>query len=189
MAQRGPARRLGVGPTSTSFSSWKLGLPSRTLPKRMEVPSPAGCTILREEPGHPGPPTPDLGLCCSQSYSKRTFPHHRRGLGQRRGRPSPSVVVGVGAAQLFLGLSYEKSPLATPSCVAIGSQAQSRRMSTPQAQHLACGARGRPLHAGELCAIYNPLEKQGKYCIPSPRPCDLQPMFELSMGKQVAIRR
>lgn len=136
-----------------------------------------------------GAPTPNLGLCCSQSYSKRTFPHHRRGLGQHRGRPSPSVVGGVGAAQLFLRLSCEKSPLATPSCVAIGSQTQSRRMSTPQAQHLACGARGRPLCAGELCAIYNPREKQGKYCIPSPRPCDLQPMFELSMGKQVAIRR
>lgn len=135
-------------------------------------------------------PHPRLGaVLLPVLYSKRTFPHRRRGLGQRRGRPSPSVVVGVGAAQLFLGLSYEKSPLATPSCVAIGSQAQSRRMSTPQAQHLACGARGRPLHAGELCAIYNPLEKQGKYCIPSPRPCDLQPMFELSMGKQVAIRR
>lgn len=62
-------------------------------------------------------------------------------------------------------------------------------MSTPQARHLACGARGRLLRAGKLCAIYNPREKQGKYCSPSPRPCDLQPMFELSMGKQVAIRR
>lgn len=188
MAQRGPARRLGVGPTSTSFSSWKLGLPSRTLPKRMEVPSPAGCTILREEPG-PRAPHPRLGAVLLPVLLQEDFPTSQAWAGTARGRPSPSVVVGVGAAQLFLGLSYEKSPLATPSCVAIGSQAQSRRMSTPQAQHLACGARGRPLHAGELCAIYNPLEKQGKYCIPSPRPCDLQPMFELSMGKQVAIRR
>ena len=62
-------------------------------------------------------------------------------------------------------------------------------MSTAQAQHLACGARGRPLRAGKLCAIYNPQEKQGKYYSHSPWPCDLQSMFELSMGKQVAIRR
>ena len=41
-------------------------------------------------------------------------------------------------------------------------------MSTAQAQHLACGARGRPLRAGKLCAIYNPQEKQGKYYSHSP---------------------
>lgn len=61
MAQRGPVWRLGVGPTSTSFSSWKLGLPSLTLPKHVEVPSAAGCTILRAEPGTLGPPPHRLG--------------------------------------------------------------------------------------------------------------------------------
>lgn len=113
MAQRGPARRLGVGPTSTSFSSWKLGLPSRTLPKRMEVPSPAGCTILREEPG-PRPP-PRLGaVLLPVLYSKRTFPHHRRGLGQRGGGRVPRWWWGLGLPSCFSGFPMRRVPLPHP---------------------------------------------------------------------------
>lgn len=115
MAQRGPARRLGVGPTSTSFSSWKLGLPSRTLPKRMEVPSPAGCTILREEPGHPGPPTPDLGLCCSQSSTPRGL-SHTAGVGWDSvgGGRVPRWWWGLGLPSCFSGFPMRRVPLPHP---------------------------------------------------------------------------
>lgn len=64
--------------------------------------------------GTPGAPTPNLGLCCSQSYSKRTFPHRRRGLGQRRGRPSPSVVGGLGPPSCFSGFPGRRVPLPHP---------------------------------------------------------------------------
>lgn len=114
MAQRGPVWRLGVGPTSTSFSSWKLGLPSRTLPKHVEVPSAAGCTILRAEPGHPGPPAPPTWGCAAASPTPRGL-FHTPGVGWDSvggGRvPRGGAGGGLGVAQLFLRLSYEKSPL------------------------------------------------------------------------------
>ena len=114
MAQRGPVWRLGVGPTSTAFSSWKLGLPGRTLPRRMELSHFFTIRLhrlLQAEPGHQGGPR--LGAVLLPVPLQEDFPTPQVWAGTAWGAAAALGVGrwGLGVAQLSLGPSYEKSPL------------------------------------------------------------------------------
>lgn len=89
-----------------------------------------------------------------------------RGRGPQVDFPTVQVwVTQHEARDHFSGLSCEKGHSGRTLAGPIGSQAPSWGMST---LHLASGARGSPLQAERLCAIYNSAEQRGKYRQPFP---------------------
>lgn len=173
MAQRGPARSLG-GPWAPHEA--KLGLQVAPPPKRMESSFTSRLHYPSGRAWAPWGPPPQLGLCCSQSYSKRTFPHRRHGLGRLRAARVPRWW-GLGLPSCFSGFPVRRVPLPHPCgrCTRRKPNSEPRTRLSTQAQHLACGARGRPSVLGSSVLFTTPGRSRANTAFPPHGPVTSSP--------------